>query len=751
MRNKLITIVLTITFLWQNCLWAAMPAPQYLRQMAVAERGAKKAGPGSEMKMPLTALKETLNVLLVVPPMPYERDLKPMRLPYNLMGLASCLRDRKFILQYVSRKYAGLQIKESDLNINVRILDLQAEGRNFDFENFLKQNSFDIIGFAAVTPVIEEAKRLAGICKRSSPQAILIAGGVHVTALPFQTLKGSVFDIAATGEADETIVDLALWRLFGKPRLPKIEGIYYKDPATRDIIQNSPRQRVMSLAEYPLPARSLSLLNMSGYANTIDIDGIDRGVAGTMVTSRGCVDNCNFCASHLIFGRRIEFRPAQQVFEEIRLYYMSGMRNFYFYDDNFTFNRTRILELAGLIRDSNIKINYFAITRADFIDEETAKALCDSGCQIVNIGVESGDQRLLDNVINKRLRLEKIEKATAILKRYGIHVKWYMMVGLPTQDWESIELSRRFILRCRPDSVDVAIVTPYPGTALAADKRMRILEEAGFSDFWHKADARTLDAGRQSDVITKTDVMSPGEITAAREFINWASVASKTGYSELKTPLLDRVIALMLLPFTALTIAFLAPLIKLTSKGPVFFKYAVVGHQAKRIVVWKLRTMTNEGDPEKHGVTFIGKLIRPIGLDELPQLFSVLKGDMQLTGPRPYPPELMSDDYVKEILSRTLPGFGCTKAVKKGVGAGGRAPASNSLADDLHDINNRSFVYNLQLWIKIFEKVIYGLFTKTIRFNNTAKEKGETKAVKTRTRPKANLDLSPNETIMTGI
>jgi lipopolysaccharide/colanic/teichoic acid biosynthesis glycosyltransferase len=111
---------------------------------------------------------------------------------------------------------------------------------------------------------------------------------------------------------------------------------------------------------------------------------------------------------------------------------------------------------------------------------------------------------------------------------------------------------------------------------------------------------------------------------------------------------MDRGLALLLLIATAPLVLVAAVLVKLTSRGPVFYSQTRLGRNGRPYAIWKLRTMLHNcecwsgpqwstaGDPR---VTPVGRILRRMHLDELPQLWNVVRGEMSLVGPRPERPE----------------------------------------------------------------------------------------------------------------
>jgi putative colanic acid biosynthesis UDP-glucose lipid carrier transferase len=128
------------------------------------------------------------------------------------------------------------------------------------------------------------------------------------------------------------------------------------------------------------------------------------------------------------------------------------------------------------------------------------------------------------------------------------------------------------------------------------------------------------------------------------------------GYSGVVKRFEDLVLLCAFLPLVATLMIVISIAIKLTSKGPVFFKQSRCGLAGQRFVMWKFRTMYVEhcGDEYLQAtksdarVTPLGKLLRATSLDELPQFINVMKGDMSFIGPRPHP-DIVNDDLRSEI------------------------------------------------------------------------------------------------------
>ena len=140
-------------------------------------------------------------------------------------------------------------------------------------------------------------------------------------------------------------------------------------------------------------------------------------------------------------------------------------------------------------------------------------------------------------------------------------------------------------------------------------------------------------------------------------------------YFRWKAPL-DRCAAAVLLVPGLLLIILLVALVRLTSKGPGIYRQARVGKDGRRFMMYKIRTMQHDAEvstgpiwtqPRDRRVTPVGRLLRRLHLDELPQLFNVIKGEMALVGPRPERPEFVC------VLAEAVPGYRNRLAVLPGI------------------------------------------------------------------------------------
>lgn len=194
---------------------------------------------------------------------------------------------------------------------------------------------------------------------------------------------------------------------------------------------------------------------------------------------------------------------------------------------------------------------------------------------------------------------------------------------------------------------------------------------------------------------------------------------------EIATRVMDVFLSSVALLFAAPIILAAAIVIKLTSKGPVFFHQKRAGLNREPFTMFKLRTMYAGADDDKElfrkfnslptgpcfkikndpRITAVGRWLRRSSIDELPQFLNVLLGDMSLVGPRPLPlDEVRTDSHEQRIRFTVKPGITCLWQVS------GRTeiPYDEWLALDVWYIRNRSLSLDLQVLVKTIPAVLSG-------------------------------------------
>jgi hypothetical protein len=183
------------------------------------------------------------------------------------------------------------------------------------------------------------------------------------------------------------------------------------------------------------------------------------------MTSRGCPWACTFCGAETTWGRGFRGHSTPYVLDMLEAALARvRVRMLQIKDDTFTTNKKRVLELCRGIRERKLNFLWSCDTRVDVLSAELLHEMRLAGCQRLSLGVESGSQRILD-AIHKNITVDEIVEATELAKRYGVQVRFYMMLGNRGETAETFRETLAFLGRAKPHQYIFSCLSVYPGTA----------------------------------------------------------------------------------------------------------------------------------------------------------------------------------------------------------------------------------------------------------------------------------------------
>lgn len=300
-----------------------------------------------------------------------------------------------------------------------------------------------IVGISSFTSNIRGAVQLAkALKKKSKKDFVIVLGGPHISADPTLIKRFPYFDVCVIREADITFPQL-------------IEKIIKKGEKVKGVFEG---EIPLNLDEFPFPARYL--VDWSRYPN-FRTHGI--------MASRGCPFRCNFCSIPSIERKRIRFRSPKLVVDEMRLAMTFAKSNYFtFIDDTLTLNRDYIMALCEEMLRQRVDFKWEGQTRANLVDDKLLAKMKKAGCYELSFGVESGNERIRREVINKGIKDRDIEKAMKFCHKHGILADYYLMLGFPEEGKEEVEDTVNFPLRYKwkPNIIGIHITLPLPGSLI---------------------------------------------------------------------------------------------------------------------------------------------------------------------------------------------------------------------------------------------------------------------------------------------
>ena len=403
-------------------------------------------------------------ILLIRPPWDVLQGYKNLEIPLNLCYLASVLKTAGHDCLILD----GNLIPPETIETSQKWLDYRGIISDYDrylealrgdhpawnrVESLVKWFKPSIVGITIMTGTYGSALRTAKIVKKMCPDVPVIVGGPHPTILPEDTLREDCWDVVVKGEGEYSLLELVNCLERRKP-LNAIRGISYKEEGA--IRHNLPRPFIENLDLIPFPARDLIFEKERYSTNSF----------GFVLTSRGCPYNCIFCASHMIWGRRVRYRSAENVIAEIKeVKEKFGTKIFRFNDDAFTIDQDRVRKICRLIIEEKLDIKWYCGTEVDLISYDLLRKMKEAGCVRIHFGVETGNPRVLKS-IKKGVTLGQVRQALKMAKKVGITTITYFMIGFPDETRQEVRDTINFMKELKPDKAVWGIVTPYPGTEL---------------------------------------------------------------------------------------------------------------------------------------------------------------------------------------------------------------------------------------------------------------------------------------------
>lgn len=381
---------------------------------------------------------------------------------------------------------------------DVKILDINAErlSKSQVKDKINLKSKYDIIGTGGLITTYKYLKWLIPELKKCNPDSKIVIGGGVVTATPTLLLSRTPADIAVVGEGEITMKEL-VFALKNDKSLDAVDGIAYKKGG--DIKLNKRRALIKDLDSLPFPAYDLFPIDIYLH-NVAHAHIIGRKTEMTLMTSRDCPYNCNYCF-HLT-GRGVRVRSIDNVIEEIKLVkHKYKTESIAFCDDTFTISKKRVMEFCRKMISEKTDIPWDCYARVNLVDREMLVAMKKAGCYRVGYGIESGSQEILNNM-NKEVTVEQAKKAIKLTRSVGLYCGTTFMFGYLGETFETIRETTDF---CRELSISPSFffTTSYPGTKLYEQVKGKIIKkyrsEERFIEVLGDADKFTINLTNFSD------------------------------------------------------------------------------------------------------------------------------------------------------------------------------------------------------------------------------------------------------------
>jgi len=324
---------------------------------------------------------------------------------------------------------------------HVKVLNLSAFSWT-RVEQILSVLDADLYGMSCWTANRRGVALVAKAIRMRRPHAPIVVGGPHATPLAKEMLEHHPdIDIATVGESERTFLEI-MDRLAAGRSMRGLAGAAYRADGRVEMG----------------PARPL--------IEDLDTLASPHHVFDThiLMTSRGCPWACTFCGAESSWGRGYRGQSVNYVLDVLeKTVARLPVKMMLVKDDTFTTNRKRVLEICRGIRDRNIGFLWSCDTRVDVLGEDLLREMRLAGCERLSLGVESGSPRILRQV-DKKITVQKIIESTELAKKYGIKVRYFMMLGNRGETAETFRETLAFLEKAKPHQYLFSCLSIYPGT-----------------------------------------------------------------------------------------------------------------------------------------------------------------------------------------------------------------------------------------------------------------------------------------------
>jgi anaerobic magnesium-protoporphyrin IX monomethyl ester cyclase len=408
-------------------------------------------------------MRRISKVLLLAPPaftFKNNRDINPLP-PMGLGYLASVIERMGLEVDILDCLILGWEKELPVDEVLIRVGPTDAE-----IADYIARFKPDLVGVSCLFSRQNKIyHHMFDLIKAVDRNITVLAGGAHATVCAQELLTNPNCDFVMAGEAEDSLKDF-IQRVNKGENISTVDGLCWRDGET--FVIRDKRDLINDLDGIHFPA--YHLMRLEQYFGLKSSHGLrHKNRFSPIISSRGCPAKCTFCSAHKVWGKFYRLRSVDNVLSEMHfLKDKFGVEEIMFEDDNLTADAQRTHDLFTRMIDEKLNFVWDTPNGTGIwpLEEPILDLMQASGCINLNFPVESGNQRVLNYVIGKPLKLDKVVRLTKYCRTIGLNYGMFLVVGMPgeriSEMWDSVH----FAAECRAYSPHISVATPYPGTRL---------------------------------------------------------------------------------------------------------------------------------------------------------------------------------------------------------------------------------------------------------------------------------------------
>ena len=338
-----------------------------------------------------------------------------------------------------------------------------------ELANHIKDFRPDVVGISITEDTSRTGLHFADVSKRAAPKVPVIMGGVFCMTRPDIVIANRSVDMLCVGEGENAVQSL-MERLDKKQDISDIPNLWIKGPD--GTVKKNEIAPPIELDTLPYPNLSL-----------VDDRHLFAPFAGHVYkmsyveSQRGCPRRCTYCCNQIFLdtykkhtGKYLRHKSVPRLVDELESLKNSyGLNFIQFTDDDFLLRSPADLKEFAKLYKKRVALPFWIQAEAWNATEEKVAAIKDAGCIAISMGVETGSEYILKEVMKRNTPRALTLKAFEIMHKYDIRTSANVIIGVPEETRETIFQTIELIRECAPRSVNSSIFIPYYGTVMRED------------------------------------------------------------------------------------------------------------------------------------------------------------------------------------------------------------------------------------------------------------------------------------------
>ena len=388
----------------------------------------------------------------------------------------------------------------------VELLEIENKKDINNVVPFIKSCQPQVIGLSVNSHQYIHAVQIARKIKLELNIPIFL-GGIHATVRPNEVIQEKSFDGICVGEAENAFLEL-IRKIEKKQDYINTKNFWFR--INGKIVRNNIGPLVEDLDSLVFPDYLIfKYFKEAGKENIVP----------RFIFSRGCPFDCTYCANYILKktyagqGRYLRYRSVDKALEEIELLKTQcNFKHFKIDDDTFSLNKAWVLEFCEKY-PKKFNMTFECNVKCGVVDKETLIALKKVGCNLIKVGVESGNEVLRKEVLGRDISNQEIIELFDLAKEIGLSTYSFNIIGIPGETKDTIKDAIDLNIRIKPDFFQVSIFYPYPGTILGE----KCAQEGLITD-------KHVDSYMEESILNLT-TLTPQEIKKVLETLNIMSIS----------------------------------------------------------------------------------------------------------------------------------------------------------------------------------------------------------------------------------